>query len=167
MEDIHEIRKKRRTLQETMNFMAALSAGIEPILGRGANSMTMSAGRNLGRKFSETAAKTDDLLAAVEEVRRVLEENHCLWEFEPFKPKSQAELITINGNGERQMMLVFRDCMIRQSLFRFGHPQQGSLCNMMYGFFAGALENIMGRKAKLEITHAGENACLKVLTVAA
>ena len=167
MEDIHEIRKKRRTLQETMNFMAALSAGIEPILGRGANSMTMSAGRNLGRKFSEQAAKTDDLLKAVEEVRRVLEENHCLWGFEPFKPKDQAEMITLNDKGERQMMLVFKDCMIRQSLFRFGHPQQGSLCNMMYGFFAGALENIMGKKAKLDITHAGENACLKVLTVAA
>ena len=164
---MEEILKKRRTLQETMNFMAALSAGIEPILGRGANSMTMSAGRNLGRKFSETATKTDDLLAAVEEVRRVLGENHCLWGFEPFKPKGQTELITINDDGELQMMLVFRDCMIRQSLFRFGHPQQGSLCNMMYGFFAGALENIMGKKAKLEITHAGENACLKVLTVAA
>lgn len=167
MEDIHEIRKKRRTLQETMNFMAALSAGIEPILGRGANSMTMSAGRNLGRKFSESAAKTDDLLLAVNEVRRVLEDNHCLWGFEPFKPKEQEEMITVNEDGERQMLLIFKDCMIRQSLFRFGHPQQGSLCNMMYGFFAGALENIMGKKAKLDIKHAGENACLKVLTVAA
>jgi predicted hydrocarbon binding protein len=63
------------------------------------------------------------------------------------------------------MLLVFRDCMIRQSLLRFGHPQQGSLCNMMYGFFAGALETIMGKKATLEIRHAGENACLKMLTV--
>jgi len=167
VEDIHEIRKKRRTLQETMNFMAALSAGIEPILGRGANSMTMSAGKNLGRKFSENAAKTDDLLAAIEEVRRVLEENHCLWGFEPFKPKGQQELITTNDKGERQLLLIFRDCMIRQSLFRFGHPQQGSLCNMMYGFFAGALENIMGKKTTLDIKHAGENACLKVLTVTA
>lgn len=33
---MEEILKKRRTLQETMNFMAALSAGIEFILGRGA-----------------------------------------------------------------------------------------------------------------------------------
>ena len=165
METIHEIRKKRRTLQETMNFMAALSAGIEPILGRGANSMTMSAGRNLGRKFSEDARKTDDLLDAIKEVGRVLESNHCLWGFEPFKPASQSELITVNEKGEKEMLLVFRDCMIRQSLFRFGHPQQGSLCNMMYGFFAGALENIMGKKTRLEIRHAGENACLKLLTV--
>ncbi len=162
---MEEILKKRRTLQETMNFMAALSAGIEPILGRGANSMTMSAGRNLGRKFSEGAKQTSDLLEAVAEVRRILVTNNCLWNFEPFKPVGQAEVITRNDQGQLQMLLVFRDCMIRQALFRFGHAQQGSLCNMMYGFFAGALESIMGKKATLEIKHAGENACLKVLTV--
>ncbi len=162
-----ELLKKRRTLQETMNFMAALSAGIEPILGRGANSMTMSAGRNLGRNFSENARQTSDLIEAIEEVRRVLVENNCLWLFEPFKPAGQKDYIRINENGDREILLVFRDCMIRQALFRFGHPQQGSLCNMMYGFFAGALEKIMGKKATLEIKHAGENACLKVLTVKA
>lgn len=164
---VEEIIKKRRTLQETMNFMAALSAGIEPILGRGANSMTLAAGRNLGRKFSIDAKSTDDLLEAIDEVRRILAENHCLWGFEPFKPTGQAELITYNDQGARQVLLVFRDCMIRQSLFRFGHPQKGSLCNMMYGFFAGALESIMSKKATLEIRHAGENACLKLLTVEA
>jgi len=162
---VEEILRKRRTLQETMNFMAALSAGIEPILGRGANSMTMSAGRNLGKKFSADAKKTDDLMEAIGEVRRVLESNNCLWGFEPFKPKGQADYVTRNEKGAMQVQIVFRDCMIRQALLRFGHPQQGSLCNMMYGFFAGALETIMGKKATLDITHAGENACLKVLTV--
>lgn len=162
---MQEILKKRRTLQETMNFMAALSAGIEPILGRGANSMTMSAGRKLGRKFSATARQTSDLLLAVAEVRRVLVSNNCLWGFEPFKLQGQEDYITLNDKGEQQLLLVFKDCMIRQSLLRFGHPQEGSLCNMMYGFFSGALETIMGRNATLEIKHAGENACLKVLTV--
>ena len=160
-----EIIKKRRTLQETMNFMAALSAGIEPILGRGANSMTMSAGRSLGREFSKEAKRTDDLLEAVDEVRNILVKNNCLWGFEPFKPVSQNEMILKTDKGQSQVQLVFRDCMIRQALFRFGHPQEGSLCNMMYGFFAGALESIMGKKATLEIKHAGENACLKILTV--
>jgi predicted hydrocarbon binding protein len=162
---MQEILKKRRTLQETMKFMVALSAGIEPILGRGASSMTMSAGRNLGRKFSEEAQPTRDLLKAIDEVRRILAKNDCLWNFEPFKPVGQANLITINDKGQSQMFIIFRDCMIRQALLGFGHPQQGSLCNMMYGFFAGALESIMGKKATLEIKHAGENACLKVLTV--
>jgi predicted hydrocarbon binding protein len=162
---VQEILKKRRTLQETMKFMTALSAGIEPILGRGASSMTMSAGRNLGRKFSKETQQTNDLLEAIDEVRRILVKNNCLWNFEPFKPAGQADLITINDKGQSQMFIIFRDCMIRQALLAFGHPQQGSLCNMMYGFFAGALESIMGKKATLEIKHAGENACLKVLTV--
>jgi predicted hydrocarbon binding protein len=162
---VEEILKKRRTLQETMNFMAALSAGIEPILGRGASSMTMSAGRNLGRKFSEGARHTDNLLEAIDEVRQILVANHCLWGFEPFKPEEQAEMITTDDKGNRQVLLVFRDCMIRQALFRFGHPQKGSLCNMMYGFFFGLLESIMGKKATLDIRHASENACLKSLTV--
>lgn len=162
---MQEILKKRRTLQETMNFMAALSAGIEPILGRGANSMTLSAGQNLGRKFAKDAVQTSDLLQAVDEVRKVLESNNCLWGFEPFKQHGQDDYITINEAGDQQLLLVFRDCMIRQALLRFGHPQQGSLCNMMYGFFAGALGVIMGKRATLEIKHAGENACLKVLTV--
>lgn len=150
-----------------MNFMAALSAGIEPILGRGANSMTMSAGRNLGRKFSAEAKRTDDVLEAIDEVRHILASNSCLWGFEPFKPKGQDQYLTKNTKGEPQLLLVFRDCMIRQSLLRFGHPQEGSLCNMMYGFFAGALEMIMGRQVTLEIKHAGENACLKLLTIKA
>ena len=162
-----KILKKRRTLQETMNFMAAMSAGIELMIGRGANGMAMSAGRDLGRKFSAKAKRTDDLLEAVEEVKRVLSENNCLWEFEPFKPENQADMITKNDKGASQMFLVFRNCMIRQSLFRFGHPQKGSLCFMMYGFFSGAIGSIMGKKATLEIVHAGENACLKRLTVQA
>jgi len=62
-------------------------------------------------------------------------------------------------------MLVFRDCMIRQSLFRFGHAQKGSLCNMMFGFFAGALQNVMDRESILEIVHSGENACYKRLII--
>jgi len=162
---VDEVLKKRRALQETMNFTAALAAGMENVLGRGANSMTMSAGRNLGRKFAEHANRTDDLLIAIDEVRKVLVANNCLWNFELFKEKGQADYVTVNEKNESQILLVFRDCMIRQALFRFGHPQYGSLCNMMTGFFIGALETIMGKKTNLEIRHAGENACLKILTV--
>ena len=36
---------------------------------------------------------------------------------------------------------------------------------MMNGFFSGAILNIMGCDSTLQIIHAGENACLKKLTV--
>ena len=94
----------------------------------------------------------------------VLLANGCLWHFETFQPHDRDELIQATEEGD-EVMLVFRDCMIRQSLFRFGHNQKGSLCNMMFGFFSGSLQNIMGRESTLEILHAGENACYKRLII--
>lgn len=160
-----EIAEVRATLQETMNFLGALAAGTEQLVGRPANAMAFMAGKSLGKRFSASATKTDDIQTALAEVRRVLAENHCLWEFEPFQPKAQKELVTVGPAGERDLQLTFRECMIRQSLFRYGHAQKGSLCYMMYGFFSGALETIMGRKTELEILHAGQNACLKRLRI--
>jgi len=152
--------QKRRELQQVMNLLAALASGMEQVVGRGAAGMSFAAGRNLGKQFSEGAKRTQDVAEALGEVRRVLEANHCLWGFEQFKPEAG---IAKAADGTEELQLVFRDCMIRQSLFGFGHAQRGSLCTMMYGFFSGALENIMGRRAELQIVHAGENACLKKL----
>ena len=162
-----EIEQLRPALQETANFMGAMASGIEHLVGRPANAMAYVAGKSLGRRFSKGAKRTNDVVEALEEVRRVLVENNCLWHFETFSPKSRSEVVSTDEDGNQEVLLVFRDCMIRQSLFRFGHHQQGSLCNMMYGFFAGALESIMGSKSQLEIQHAGENACLKRLIVKA
>jgi predicted hydrocarbon binding protein len=147
-----------------MNLLGALGCSMEESLGRPANSMAYVAGKKLGREFSQGASKTTEIEPALAEVRRVLQANNCMWAFETFKPSKRANLIE-KAEGSDEVMLVFRDCMIRQALFRFGHHQKGSLCNMMYGFFAGALESIMDRKATLEILHAGENACYKRLLV--
>lgn len=160
-----DIAKQRAALQQAMTFAPAISSGIEELLGRSANSMTYVAGRKLGKQLTEGAKKTDDMIEALNEVKRVLEDHQCYWHFEPFKPADQSELVTTTEDGAREVTLVFRDCMIRQCLFRFGHAQQGSLCFMMYGFFSGALEAIMGKKSTLDIVHTGENACLKRLKV--
>jgi len=162
---VNDLEQSRQTLQETMNFMAALAAGIEPVIGRGACSMAYSAGRTLGAQFARNSQRTNDLGTALAEVRNVLTEHDCLWQFEAFHPSTRPSLIIKGEDGSEEILLVFRDCMIRQSLFRYGHAQKGSLCYMMYGFFAGALEAIMGRRAELAIIHAGENACLKCLKV--
>lgn len=147
-----------------MRFLGAVAAGIEDAVGDTANSITYLAGKDLGRRFSTDAARTDDIEAALDEVRRVLKQNNCLWEFECFRPSSRPALIEHTPDGDT-VMLVFRDCMIRQSLFMFGHRQRGSVCTMMFGFFAGAIETIMGRQSTLDIVHAGENACYKTLTI--
>jgi hypothetical protein len=86
------------------------------------------------------------------------------WAFEPYKRDDEPELITVK-EGALELKLVFRNCMVRSSLFRYGHPQRQSLCLMNHGLFCGLVEKIYGRPAELEILHAGENACLKLLTV--
>lgn len=159
-----EFDQARCRLQECMSFLGALAGGIEEAVGPTANSITYVAGKELGKRLSATASRTDDVEQALIIVREVLAANDCLWGFEPFKPRSQDALVTLRGDAV-EVMLVFRDCMIRQSLFLYGHAQKGSLCNMMFGFFAGALETIMNCQSNLEIVHAGENACYKRLTV--
>lgn len=159
-----ETDKQRLALQDAMVFLGAIASGTEQAIGESANSISYLAGVNLGKKLSAGVAHTSDIRQALDSTRDVLEKNDYLWLFEPFKTHDQ-ESVVLETEGDTQVMLVFRDCMIRQSLFRFGHIQKGSLCNMMYGFFAGALQNIMGRESSLEIVHAGENACYKKLTV--
>ncbi|HBG05954.1 MAG: hypothetical protein A2075_16305 [Geobacteraceae bacterium GWC2_58_44] len=155
---------ERLALQDAMVFLGAIASGTEQAIGESANSISYLAGVNLGRKLSEGIPHTGDIEQALVYTREVLDKNDYLWLFEPFKTHDQ-ESIFQEGDDGTEVMLVFRDCMIRQSLFRFGHTQKGSLCNMMYGFFAGALQNIMGRDSSLEIIHAGENACYKKLLV--
>lgn len=159
-----ETNRQRVALQDAMVFLGAIASGTEQAIGESANSISYLAGVNLGKKLSEGVVHTSDIRQALDSTREVLEKNDYLWLFEPFKTHDQDNVVQENEEGT-QVMLVFRDCMIRQSLFRFGHVQKGSLCNMMYGFFAGALQNIMGRESSLEIVHAGENACYKKLTV--
>ncbi len=159
-----ETNSKRLALQDAMVFLGAIASGTEQAIGESANSISYLAGVNLGKKMSEGETRTADIQEALDATRQVLENNDYLWLFEAFQTHDQESLVQENEEGT-QVMLVFRDCMIRQSLFRFGHPQKGSLCNMMYGFFAGALQNIMGRESSLEIVHAGENACYKKLIV--
>lgn len=159
-----ETSSQRLALQDAMVFLGAIAAGTEQAIGESANSISYLAGVNLGKRLSEGVAHTSDIQQALDSTRDVLKKNDYLWLFEPFKPHDQETVVQENVEGT-QVMLVFRDCMIRQSLFRFGHSQKGSLCNMMFGFFAGALQNIMGRESSLEIVHAGENACYKRLTV--
>lgn len=156
--------RRRLALQDAMVFLGAIASGTERAIGESASSISYLAGVNLGKKLSEGVAHTSDLGEALQATRKVLEQSDYLWLFETFKTHDQENIIQESADG-MQVMLVFRDCMIRQSLFRFGHAQKGSLCNMMYGFFAGALQNIMGRESSLEIVHAGENACYKKLTV--
>lgn len=159
-----EIKEIRRELQDTMSFLGAISVGLEEFMGKPANGMSFLAGKKLGKQCSQNAPHTDDILESIEITKAILKDNGFLWQLEHWQDSGTDEAVT-SVNGTQTVKLVFRDCMIRQTLFRHGHHQQGSLCYMMYGFFSGVTESILGRKSELKILHTGPNACLKELTL--
>jgi hypothetical protein len=105
-----------------------------------------------------------DLLDALEVVRQEMLDMGINWPFSPYKKGSDPELIT-NSDGIREIHLPFQNCIVRCTLFRYGFPQGMSLCETKHGLFCGLFEKVYGARAKLEITHAGENSCLLKLKV--
>jgi len=160
-----KLKDERKELQAVMFFLGSISSGMEELVGRPANGLASLAGKKLGVQYSGNTAKTDDVMEAIDITKKILQENGFLWQFEPWKEKETDAYVCVNDDAEKVVKLVFRDCMIRQTLFCYGHPQQQSLCSMMYGFFAGVTEAILGRKSRLNILHAGPNACLKELVI--
>lgn len=154
----------RSKLDGLLVIMASLSHGLEQVLGRGAATVTFRAGRKIGLK-SEMKEKSSELIQALAILQKELEREGIHWPFEIWKPEGTSEAVYQKEDGSLATKLVFRNCMIRCSLFRYSYEQQQSLCMMNHGVFCGYLQNILGKRVGLEIIHAGENACLKELTV--
>ena len=159
-----ETGQSRDETQGLMVFMASLSHGLEQVLGRGAAPVTFRAGRTIGLKADIAKQPDISLQDALTVVGGALRERGINWEFELWKPASESSF-TYDKDGKTAAKLVFHNCMVRCALFRYSHEQKLSLCMMNHGLFCGLLERIYGQPAELEIVHAGENACYKVLTV--
>ena len=155
------IAESRDELQGLLVVMASLSHGLEQTLGRGAETVTFRAGRTVGLK-SGSGQPGSDLMAALGKVAEALKLSGIDWPFEAWKPAGTASFI-YEKDGKQAVKLVFRNCMVRCALFRYGHEQKQSLCMMNHGFFCGYVQKFTGKRAELEIIHAGENACLTEL----
>jgi hypothetical protein len=151
-------------VQGLMVFLSSMSNGLEDVLGRGAGGITFRAGKTTGLKRPVVKTERDDILKALDLVWEEMCRIGMRWAFEPYKLEAEPEMVK-REEGKIQVKLVFRNCLVRSALFRYGHPQKLSLCMMNHGLFCGLVEQIYGGKANLEILHAGENACLKLLTV--
>jgi predicted hydrocarbon binding protein len=155
------IAESRDELQGLLVVMASLSHGLEQTLGRGAETVTFRAGRTVGLKGG-AGQPEGDLMAALGKVAAALKASGIDWPFEVWKPAAAASAV-YEKDGKQAVKLVFRNCMVRCALFRYGHEQKQSLCMMNHGFFCGQVQRFTGKRAELDILHAGENACLKEL----
>ena len=163
MSEATDTTELRRQVQGLMVFLGSLTDSLETSVGRGAKAVCSRAGRKAGLK-TEVKRTERDLLDALEVVRQEMLDMGINWPFSPYKKRSDPELIT-NSDGIREIHLPFQNCIVRCTLFRYGFPQGMSLCETKHGLFCGLFEKVYGARAKLEITHAGENSCLLKLKV--
>jgi predicted hydrocarbon binding protein len=158
-----DLSRKSSELQGLLVLMGSLAHGLEMVLGRGAGTVTFRAGRNIGLKAT-VREQSSDVERALELVGKEMAAAGVIWPFELWKPESEPGFF-YEKNGRRAAKLVFKHCMVRCSLFRYGHEQKQSLCQMNHGIFCGYLQKVLGRRVDLEILHAGEHACLKELLI--
>ncbi len=149
------------TLHGLMKLNGLIIRSLEEIAGRGANAVTYRAGKKFGHEVAKYFRKIDNIEEALEELSHILRGQYT---FEVWKPADRPSCI-IEENGSTFIYLVFHDCIVRQTLRRNGQEQGGPLCQTLYGYVVGAIEEITGRRAKLEIVHTGPNACLKKLVL--
>jgi predicted hydrocarbon binding protein len=146
-------------LHGLMVLNSMIIRSLEEIARGGANAVVYRAGMKMGHETAKYFPKTDNVEKALKELSDILGRQY---NFELYKPKGKDSYI-ITENGETFIYLVFRDCLVRQTLRREGMPQKGPLCQSLYGYMVGAVEEITGRRGKLEIVHVGPNTCLKKL----
>ena len=156
-----DINDYEEALHVLMKFMGSMSSALEQVSGRGANAIVYQAGKRMGHEAGKLVEKTDNLEKAMQELSEIL---GAEFYFDMWKPADQAEY-TVEKGDETVVKLIFRDCVVRQTLRRTGLPQKGPLCYLLYGYTVGAVEEVMGIKGKLDIDHVGPNACLKTLTI--
>lgn len=143
-------------------FLGALAHASEKNLGISSQSISMLAGKKFGREAVEGLEQTDDPEKAVKLLKAALEKRGIIWDFEPFR--GERDKLIEKRDGSEVMRIVFRTCVIRNTLFQYAHEQKKSLCYMAHGVFSGAMEKVMpGKKVSLEILHAGPNSCLKAM----
>lgn len=145
-------------VQGTMVYLGSVANGLEVLLGRGARAVCFRAGREVGLDQA-VQRRTKDPFEALQAVREEMLRMGINWPFEPFKKQSESDLVT-HHDGYSEIRLAFRNCIVRCTLFRYGFPQEMSLCQTKHGLFCGLFQQIYGASATLDVVHSGENACL-------
>ncbi len=146
--------------QKVAYFFGALAHGAENNIGPGTNSVCFLAGKRLAREAVPDHETTTDPVQALKIVTKALAASGIIWEGEEFLGERPA-LIQEDG-ASKKMRIIFRTCMVRNTLFTYAREQKQSLCYMAHGIFAGAMEKVMpGCTVKLEIIQACPEACIE------
>jgi predicted hydrocarbon binding protein len=140
-----------------MKVMATLNAQ-EDILGRGVLAIMYQNGRDVGLSEGKKLDRADTLASALTIIRS--SSWGQVWNIELWRDQGQSE-DTFEEDGKRCAWLVWRDCPVRQVCLTEGAKQDGAMCRISYGLFAGILSSVMGTKVDIVPVAQGPNACKK------
>ncbi len=149
----------KNNIAALMRIMASLNHASESLIGKAANALMYQTGKDLGKLEGEKLDKTDALAKALEMLMKV---EKGVWQIELWKDRGVADY-TFEEDGVTKAHLVFRECPIRQVCVAHGIKQDGVLCRITHGLFAGMMGEVMGKKVDLHVEHPGPNACKKIV----
>jgi len=144
-----------------MKVLASLNTQ-EDILGRAAIGIMYQTGKSVGQVEGERLDRADTVASALEVIRNSAWGN--VWGIDLWKDKGQTEDTFVNA-GRTCAWLVWRECPIRQVCLTEGVKQDGAVCKLSYGLFAGIISKVLGKKADIKPESPGPNACKKLLMI--
>lgn len=147
------------SLHALMDVVGMMVHITESMVGRSSRAFYYRLSKDYGAKIGKMAGKKENVEEAIESLRRYQDWwNIQLWS------KTGDVLIDKSEDGIKFRILI-RDCIIRQTLLRENLPQRSMMCYLTNGFIVGALETMLDIKGDIEVIHAGNNACLKEITL--
>jgi predicted hydrocarbon binding protein len=146
----------KNNLEALERVMACLNAQ-EEIIGKGTIGVLYQAGRDVGQVEGKQLDRSDDVTTAI---RLIDEGEKRVWNVEIWNQTGSSSPI-LEEDGYCKVQVVFRECPIRQVCITQGVRQDGAMCRLAYGYYAGLLSSVMSRKVDLRAIEVGPNACKK------
>ncbi len=156
-----EIDVYKNNIQAFMRIVASLSLASDTLIGPAAKALMYQSGKEMGKVEAKKLDRTDDLLKAL---AMLDEAERGVWHIEPWVDDGASSFI-VEQDGSKIAHLIFRECPIRQVCLTHGVPQDGAICRITHGLFAGMMGEIMSKRIELKVEHAGPNACKKVVEI--
>ncbi len=144
-------------LASLMKITATLNAQ-EEILGRGVLAIMYQNGRDVGLAEGKKLDRASTLASAIH-IIQASSWGH-VWNIQVWKDQGQPEDV-FEQDGKKCAWLVWRECPIREVCLAEGVSQDGAMCRISYGLFAGILSAVLDSKVDIVPVAVGPNACKK------
>lgn len=151
----------RSNIQALMRIMASLSLASDSLIGSAAKALMYQTGKDIGKIEGKKLDHADRLEQAL---TMLMQAEEGVWQIEPWKDVGVEEYV-FDENGVKKAHLVFYECPIRQVCLTHGLAQDGVICRITHGLFAGMIGQVMNKKVDLRVEHAGPNACKKIAEI--